>query len=369
MGQKPLNPAIQAIIIAGILLVRLIEFVLMATVGMLVGCLMMAVWRWGWKRFAVCSLMIVVLLANSAMFPKMLRDLYASEQESRQALMATIWAETEEQRRFDNLLWELSASGELSGVESIYQDENGEYVVEFSAEWLEEKAFWQAMAAYKQQQEEEQARIEFLLATDEEFALEYYLQHFPQYAVAEETQVLDELPEATIKYVLPESFTIGGGVFSATNNNQQRYQNVSEFFEFWDAKGLTLEGICGLAGNWFKEYSFYVNSNPYATDNSHFGMWQLGRTYNGQPAELFRLYENQYVDRNSLETQCQFVYDIITGKWDERLTVKYGHVWDLLMEAESAAEAARIFNRDFEKGGHTENRARHAGTIYEQLRP
>jgi hypothetical protein len=176
----------------------------------------------------------------------------------------------------------------------------------------------------------------------------------------------DPLPDdspATANYEIPETLVIGGAEFSATNDNSARYENVKKFFMFWDEKGLSREGICGLAGNWFTEYSLFVSPDD---GSSHFGMFQIGKTYAGEPSELYSLYCNQYVDRNTLEVQCQFVHDVITGKWDEEITTNYGHIWEEMANASTAAEAAEVFAADFEKGGHTQKRMDHAEEIFGQ---
>jgi hypothetical protein len=73
------------------------------------------------------------------------------------------------------------------------------------------------------------------------------------------------------------------------------------------------------------------------------------------------------VDRYTLEVQNQFVYDLLNGKWDKKITgTGYAGVWDEMCAAETAAEVARIFNDKFEKGDGGARRELYATQLYEQ---
>lgn len=324
---KRINPVANQAINVCVVILRLLELAVFVPIGLLAIVLDKLCDRWGGKTVAAyisgCFALVIAVFAMHSLSEQAFAQQQELQRETRAAIVADIKAETE----------------------PVY------LVIESDPTPLEEEVFWERMAVYLGEEDAQAAKqvsIDSALENNQDFAEAYFLSSFPPYA----------------NYEIPEVLIIGGAEFSAANNNSARYANVEEFFAFWDEKGLPRRGICGLAGNWFVEYSMYVYRND--SDSKHFGMFQIGKTYAGETSELYAIYCNQYVDRNTLGTQCQFVYDVITGKWDEEITTNYGHIWDELVNAESAGRAAEIFSTDFEKGGHTQKRMEYAEAIFDQ---
>ncbi|MCL2085623.1 hypothetical protein FWH09_01665 [Candidatus Saccharibacteria bacterium] len=166
-------------------------------------------------------------------------------------------------------------------------------------------------------------------------------------------------------FVIPDRIVIDGLPIETW-----QHENICQFLTWWTDRGISLKVACGLAGNWGTEVSFRIW--PQDANSPYRGMWQVLLLYNGQTTVLWQILSMHYGE--DMDSQNQFIFDILSGRWDDLLTPVFP--WDNIPEllsdleaAPSAAEVARIFNARFEKGASTTRRASWAEQLYAQVAP
>lgn len=192
--------------------------------------------------------------------------------------------------------------------------------------------------------------------------------------------VIDELPD---KWVLPEKVYIQLSGQNRVPLDAEQMEVLREIYGYFTRgfgvmpnylDGLPPHVAAGIAGNAAAECSLRNTG----TKNGHFGTFQLG-------GELYSAYKawctsgGNTVIHDDVWHQTAFVWDVLNGwGYGTYVTVDYSQTLADLLAAETAAEAATIFNAGkdgdptdgvdgFERGANNARRVEWAEQIYAQL--
>jgi len=168
-------------------------------------------------------------------------------------------------------------------------------------------------------------------------------------------------PENRPLPVLNETVNIGWTV------RGQNRDNLQSFLNWWTVNSdLSPEAISGLAGNWGAELSFDI----YRDDGKNeFGMWQIQQRYNGRTPFIWRIYSENYSELTSMESQSQYILDILNGRWDAEIAGTRLETFKNEFLASTDIDGyARAFARHFCRSCHTnwDKRVRIGTQVYNQ---